>query len=154
MTPWAATLSYRLATGSLDYDDAKELVLVANEATGPFANGKGSAHYFVYDDQSTQFTSLKDGLVQGLDGSLYTALLAAPAVIDVDADGVGEVVLAGLVSHDPSAAVETILVALDDAAHGLKTLAAKHTSDYRDLSESVSRAALRKHRHQRAGFRR
>jgi hypothetical protein len=65
-------------------------------------------------------------------------LVAAPAVIDVDADGVGEVVLAGLVSHDFSGPVEMILVALDDSAHRFAAIAAKHTTDYRDLSEQTS----------------
>ena len=133
-----STLSYRLAAGNLDYDEAKELVLVANEATGAFENGNASAHYFVYDDQTSKFAAQKDGNVQGKDGKIYSALLAAPAVIDVDADGVGEVVLAGLVSHDFSAPVETILVALDDAAHQFAPLGAKHTLDYRDLSEQTS----------------
>jgi len=133
-----STLSFRLAAGNLDYDDAKELVLVTNEAVGDFDTGQGSAHYFVYDDRSTKFAALKDGNVQGKDGKLYSALVAAPAVIDVDADGVGEVALAGLVSHDFSGPVEMILVALDDAAHKFAPLAAKHTTDYRDLTEQAS----------------
>jgi len=133
-----STLSFRLAAGNLDYDEAKELVLVTNEAVGPYENGQGSAHYFVYDDQSTKFAAQKDGNVQGKDGSLFSALVAAPAVIDVDADGVGEVLLAGLTSKDFYGPVEMILVALDDAAHHFAPLAAKHTSDYRDLTEQAS----------------
>jgi len=133
-----STLGFRLATGNLDYDAAKELVLVTNEAVGAFETGQGSAHYFVYDDQSTKFAAQKDGNVQGRDGALYSALVAAPAVIDVDADGVGEVVLAGIVSKDFSGPLELILVALDDAAHRFLPLATKHTSDYRDLSEQTS----------------
>ncbi|MET0793351.1 MAG: VCBS repeat-containing protein, partial [Polyangiaceae bacterium] len=128
-----ATLDYRLAAGNLDYDGAEELVLVANETLGAFQDGKGSAHYFVYDDQNSRFSGLKDGLVQGKDGAVYNALLASPAVIDVDADGVGEVVLAGLTSHEPGAPVEMILIALDDAAQQFAPLAAKHTSDDREL---------------------
>ncbi|HEY0469748.1 MAG TPA: VCBS repeat-containing protein, partial [Polyangiaceae bacterium] len=133
-----STLSFRLAVGNFDYDPAKELVLVTNEAVGAFDAGQGSAHYFVYDDQGTKFLAQKDGYVQGKDGSLYSALVAAPAVIDVDADGVGEVLLAGLVSHDFSGPVEMILLALDDAAHQFSAIAAKHTSDYRDLSDQTS----------------
>jgi hypothetical protein len=133
-----STLSFRLAAGNLDYDQAKELVLVTNEALGAFDAGQGTAHYFVYDDQSTKFAARKDGIVQGKDGSLYSALVAAPAVIDVDADGVGEVVLAGIVSKNFSGPVEMILVALDDAAQRFAPLAAKHTVDYRDLSDQAS----------------
>jgi len=133
-----SALSLRLAAGNLDYDDAKEIVLVSNEAVGAFDAGQGSAHYFVFDDEGSQFALQKDGYVQGKDGSLYSALVAAPAVIDVDADGVGEVVLAGLVSHDASSPVETILVALDDAARKFAPLAAKHTTDNRDLSDNTS----------------
>jgi len=134
----AATLSYRVAAGNLDYDGAKELVLVANEVVGSFQDGKASAHYYVYDDQNAHFAPLQDGIVQGKDGSVFNALIAAPAVIDVDADGVGEVVLAGLVSHESAQPVELILIALDDPAHRFATLAVKHTLDYRDLSSDGS----------------
>lgn len=40
---------------------------------------------------------------------MHNALVASPPVIDVDADGVGEVVLAGLVSHESSQPLELII---------------------------------------------
>ena len=116
------TVTLEMAAGNLDYDSPEELVVVVNEF---FPGPAGLSRYFAFDDATNGFEQLKSGDIQGVDGGVHSAVVADVDLGDVDADGIDEVILAGLTrfnmqcSDDP---YPYLVVALDDAEHGLTPL--------------------------------
>lgn len=87
-----------LASGNLDYDNAVEFAVVANEGgfISTTSNPNTNHRYFIYDDASTGFASLKTGKITADNGSGTTqALIGNVTLGDVDGDSIDEVVLAG-----------------------------------------------------------
>ncbi len=116
-------LYVRMASGQLDYDNAKELAVVVNEvAAGP----TGLANLYVFDDANAGRAELKDQSVQATVGGIVTAEAADVSVADVDGDGLDEIVLAGATNlasgcNDDFSA---LMMAFDDAKQGLAQIAA------------------------------
>ena len=117
-------------TGNLDNDRADELVVVVNEQSG---TTDGVAHYVVYDDQRHDFAELKSGLVRADDGTtVRTAVVADVSLGDIDGDGRDEIVLGGLTNFVKGSLGSNcnqaghLLIALDDARHGLAVLGSTH----------------------------
>jgi hypothetical protein len=111
--------------GNLDYDNPNELVVVINEMGGSPLQGVST--YYVYDDQNRSFALLGSDVVSGTDGQAFVARQADVTLGDIDADGIQEVIFAGLTSLGTSCGDQgdAILTALDDAKHGLQPLSAK-----------------------------
>lgn len=126
--PAGAATHYRLAAGNLDYDGGDELAIVKNEAVN-WNGGDANAAYFVWDDQSTGFAELASGDVAFRDGSLYRALAAGVDIVDMDWDGIGEVVLGGVTHADAYPILGHVVATLDDAVHGLTPIAVKYFLD-------------------------
>lgn len=142
-----ATLWLQLASGNLDHDSAEELVVVVNEEARDFnGNATSSARFHVLDDATTGFAELLSGPVQGRDqtNTLRTAVVATPAIGDVDGDGAGEVLfgcLTGYSRHCDSASY--LLLALDDADRGLAPLPGRFFTHFYDDCDSPADPQVR-----------
>ncbi|HEY3500376.1 MAG TPA: VCBS repeat-containing protein, partial [Polyangiaceae bacterium] len=117
-------LSFQLAAGNLDYDAADEIVAVANQVQD-WNSGAATATYTIWDDGATGAAELASDILVVRDGTLHSALAAGVDIVDMDFDGVGEVVLAGVTTPQVTTALEYVAVTLDDAAHGLAPLASR-----------------------------
>ncbi len=124
------TMSLELAAGNLDYDAGSELVAVVNEIKD-FCSPIADCRLFVYDDAAAQHDELMSGPVQERtsEGTLRTSVASSVALGDIDADGVNEIILAGLTGFpgctpNDCDAPPAVLIALDDAVAGFKSLGA------------------------------
>lgn len=119
-------LYLQLATGNLDHDRAEELVVVVNEyAASNFGPDVATSRFAIYDDRDSGFALLTEGDVHGRDlsGALHTAIVATPAIGDVDGDNLGEVFLGGLTAYTRFCdAAPYFLLGLDDSDHGFSAL--------------------------------
>lgn len=108
-------MSLELATGNLDRDNPVELAAVFNEFIAGSPN-KGTARYFVYDDETTGFAVLA-GNQQITDARDEPAVVADVDFGELDGDGKDEIVFAGLLefSDDSNRPVGHVFLALDDA---------------------------------------
>jgi len=118
------SLSLVLVTGSIDYDGADELVVVANEQRGQNTI-TGIARYFVFDDTDSGFAELASGPVEATVGGVTTVAAVANAAIgDLDNDQAGEILLAGIETMTRTCeAVTHLLIQFDDAVRGLARVA-------------------------------
>jgi hypothetical protein len=119
-----------LEIGDLDYDAPQELALVLNEYTAPVSGQDYvslGAHWAVLDDMGTGLAPIAHRVLKAKDdmGVTRTAVVADVALGDLDSDGIDELALAGLWTADSFCAGEYVLLAVDDAAHELESLAAK-----------------------------
>lgn len=121
-----------LASGNLDYDNAYEFAVVANEGSLTSTNNNvttANHRYFIFDDANTDFALLKTGKITADDGAGTTqALIGNVTFGDVDGDGIDEVVLAGTdrIGGDTSGnstPYNYIIQVLDDAARDFIQLA-------------------------------
>lgn len=142
-----STLWMQLAAGNLDHDPAEELVLVLNEEfIDFFGTSSSNARFVVLDDLATGFAELASGPVQGRDqlATLRTAIVASPAIGDVDGDGVGEVLFGGLTQYARSCnAASYLLLALDDAERGLAPLAGRFFTHFWSGCDSPADSRVR-----------
>ena len=109
-------LSLELASGNIDRDAGDELVLVLNELDLPALSG--ASRYWVLDDEKASFEARASGAaVQVSDGGTFAAQVADVTIGDVDADGKGEIVFAGLEKLNEQSCIPTrhLYLALDDA---------------------------------------
>lgn len=127
-TSAGSVMSFRLASGNLDYDRAAELALVVNEYL-PSRNS-GVANYYVFDDANHGFQLLKSGVVQGSNASgTHSAQAADISLGDIDGDGLNEIVMGGPTSFSTNCtSYGQVVTALDDAAHGFQVLGTAFTS--------------------------
>jgi hypothetical protein len=133
-----AELRWKLAAGNLDNDAAAELVAVANEVTD-WSSGAATSEYRVWDDLGADGAELDGGPVVVRAGSLYTALTAGAAIVDMDNDGLGEVVLAGITSYDQNqGTLHYAMATLDDASNRFAPIAGKHFGVKVDQTDSSS----------------
>jgi hypothetical protein len=143
----APTLWLQLATGNIDHDRAQELVAVIDEEERDFqGNPSYAARFLVLDDAASGFATLAQDSVQGRDQAsvLRTAIVASPALGDVDGDGLDEVLLGGLTAHTRScAAAPYLLLARDDADHGLVPLAGRYFEHFYDDCDSPNDPRVR-----------
>jgi hypothetical protein len=129
-----STLFTALDAGNLDNDPSDELVLLVNERVGLGNNPEGGvAHFVALDDARSTFAELGAGLVRADEGpGVHTAVVADVSLGDVDGDGREEVVFGGLTNYAEAVSGNTckptghLVLALDDARHGLAPLAATH----------------------------
>ncbi|ACY17513.1 hypothetical protein [Haliangium ochraceum] len=118
-----------LATGNLDFDRAEELVVVLGEQRQrPGSPTQGVARYFAFDDALSDFAEVaREPVAAVLEGGNRSAVSADVAIGDVDGDGVGELLLAGLTHFDPDGDCDYryLVVALDDYKRALAPLGAR-----------------------------
>jgi hypothetical protein len=123
-----AELAWSLASGQLDHDGGAEVAAVLNEHVA--GSTTGLARYQVHDDAGAGLAELGDGVLQVLDGSLRTAVVADVTFGDIDGDRRDEIVFAGLAAYTTSCeAVDTLYLALDDRLAGLSQLGAARRID-------------------------
>ncbi len=114
--------SAEIAVGNLDYDQEEEIVVVVNETDEGTGGDSGIAHYAILDDRSTSYQVRAEGRV---DAGGVLLDVAGAAIGDVDGDGLGEVVLAGLDGFETCAgpfALQGAVVVRDDLVQGLSVL--------------------------------
>jgi len=121
-----STLYVRMAAGNLDYDNAQELAVVVNEAFSSTSGLQGLATYTVFDDANHDLAVIGSGPVQADVPGPVAVAASDVSIADIDGDGLDEVVLGGASNlawqcGDP---FQTVLFALDDAAHSLAVLGA------------------------------
>ena len=121
-----AQLALELAAGNLDYDAPDELVVILNEYIDDGSDGDGVARYFIYDDAASGFAELKSGYVESRSGPTRSAVIANVAIGDIDGDGLGEVVIAGLTNYGRCDSYGHLLIALDDAESDFASLGDHH----------------------------
>lgn len=114
-TPY--TIRVQIASGNLDYDNARELGVIVNETS---KNGE-TARFVVFDDANTAYAELEAGSVQAADGVTRVAGVAHLDFGDVDGDGLDEIVLGGLTEYGrcTESGLEGVLAVLDDVEHDL-----------------------------------
>jgi hypothetical protein len=119
-----------------------------NEAFEVAGSPSGLSRYFIRDDLAGGLAGLKEGDLIAQDGGLRAAVVGDVAIGDIDGDNVGEVVLGGITNMQTSGnqPLGEIALALDDAAHGFTTLAAKYLAHYvqgdNDISPNTYRTAF------------
>ncbi len=131
--------SVELAAGNIDRDGGEEIAAVLNEHDS--VQDVGVTAYAIVDDASGGYAALvENGLVRVVDGGSFEAQVADVAIGDVDADGVGEIVLAGLAElHDRTCATyRHVYLVLDDAGDSPAPLApiAQRAEDQRYVPAS------------------
>lgn len=107
--------SIELASGNLDRDNGEELAAVLNELN---SNTSGTTTYSVFDDASTGYAALAASeSIRVQDDGSFEAKVADVTLGDVDADGVDELVFAGLseLLGDTCTAYHHVYLVLDDA---------------------------------------
>lgn len=119
-------LTLELATGNLDYDGGDELAVILNEYLDDGFDGDGVSRYFLYDDATTDHALLRNEYVETRDGPTRSAVTANLALGDIDADGLDEVVIAGLANYGRCDAYGYLFIALDDGVREFAPLG----SDY------------------------
>ncbi len=136
------TLGFSMATGNLDYDRGKELAVVLNES-GP--NDGGVARYFIYDSADTVYAELDSAVVQGIDGSPYSAIVASVAMGDFDGDAVDEIVFGGLTGFTGNMCGTNgyLMLGLDDNLRGLAKVGTKYIERILDGCQDFSPWQLR-----------
>jgi hypothetical protein len=110
--------SVELATGNIDRDNGEEIVVVLNEPD--------TTSYAIIDDASAGFADLvTGGIVRVQDGGNFEARVADVAIGDVDADGKGEIIFAGLTDIDNQTcrSHQHVYLVLDDAGDSPEPLA-------------------------------
>ncbi len=116
--------SVELAAGNIDRDNGEEIAAVLNEYDSTQRTGVST--YAIVDDAGASFASLvSGGVLRVIDGGSYEAQVADVAIGDVDADGVGEIVFAGL-SELPGVTCTSyrhVYLVLDDAGDSPAPLA-------------------------------
>ena len=120
-------VSVAMAAGNLDRDNPWELAVVLNETFRRMDGEEtGAASWFVIDDESTGFDRLAmyEPVRVEVGMTTRTAVTADVTVGDFDADGVDEIVFAGLTYFEPGTTCiyEYALLALDDAKRDLAPL--------------------------------
>lgn len=131
---WSATesnsqLGIEMASGRLDRDAGEELVVVINETFGNGQNqspGNGKSNYYIYDDESADFTELASELVvRVVNNTAFTGVTGTVALGDIDGDSLDEIVIAALDRFSLTCDdVTTVQFAIDDLDAGLVDLAA------------------------------
>lgn len=132
-----STLHIAIDVGNIDYDAADEIALVVNERYLRNTFEHGAHSYLTYDDSLNNFKQLNSGSLSTVvdlaaEGKVglgtRTALTADVSIGDVDADGVGEIVFAGLTTFatDGSCNYYYLTQVLDDAKHNQVQLAAQY----------------------------
>lgn len=119
-------LYVRLAAGQLDYDNALELAVVVNEASGNPGSTVGTAQLYVFDDAAAGRTELENRSVQANVAGVVVAEAADVSLADVDGDGLDEVILAGAtnLAWQCEDEFDALMIAFDDAVGGLVQLGA------------------------------
>ena len=113
--------------GHLHRDNPSELAVVPNETFRRMDGEEtGAASWFVIDDESTGFDrpAMYEPVRAEVGMTTRTAVTADVTVGDFDADGVDEIVFAGLTYFEPGTTCiyEYALLALDDAKRDLAPL--------------------------------
>lgn len=142
-TAGTSTLGIELATGQLDLDIGEELGVVINETWGSGQNsspGTGRSDYVIYDDESTNFATLKSGRVTGdVGAATYNGVTSTIAMGDVDGDGMDEIVLAGLTDFSVTCeSLSVIQYVLDDAKDAFTNLGTNFNTDQRPNGCEIS----------------
>jgi len=121
-----STLWIQMASGNIDHDAGMELLVTVNEERRTSSPYVQATRFHVFDDAGTGFAELRTGPVQGEDQAhvLRTALVASPAIGDVDGDGMGELLLGGLTRFGRHCdGGDYFLLAMEDADHGCTPIA-------------------------------
>jgi hypothetical protein len=141
-----STLWIQIATGNIDHDIGEELLVTVNEERRTPPAPVQATRYHVFDDASAGFVQLSTGAVEGPDQSniVRTALVASPAIGDVDGDGMGEVLLGGLTRFGRQCdGGDYFLFARDDADHGCAQVAGRFFSHSFDDCDSPADPQVR-----------
>jgi hypothetical protein len=145
----APTAWLQLASGNVDHDRGQELLAVIDEEQRDFqGNPSNAARFLLLDDAAAGFATLALEPVQGRDqtGTLRTAIVASPALGDVDGDGRDEILLGGLYQHAASGSCPTaayLLLARDDADHAFAALGGRAFEHFYDDCDSPDRPLVR-----------
>ena len=117
-----ADLSLEIATGNIDRDGGDEIAVVLNQFQ---QREVAVSNYWIFDDARNNLSPLVESEeIRASDQGSFTALVADVTIGDIDADGKGEIVFAGLAElHDQGcASYRHVYLALDDAASLLAPL--------------------------------
>lgn len=142
------TVTIAFAIGNLDYDREHELGVVINEyeTNYSFNNNDGVSRYYLYDDASTSFDLLDEGMgTVSLSDGARNLKGADIAIGDVDGDGVDEFIIGGLtdIGNECDIDAEYALKVLDDSPRGFATLRA-HAEEYQAVSGACESGSSRK----------